>query len=107
MRLVPSEGHLGSPRVSEGAGGYRGAIPAVPPGVVPHPGVPGLARGEPQGMGGIKGTGGLLPSAFVLFQCNLKAERLQGEMASAPAGFAPHLRSWPAAGRAACFCLYT
>lgn len=83
-------------------------IPAVPPGAVPHPGVPGLACGEPQRMGGIEGTGGCsrLLLFSTIFQCNLKAEHLQGEMASAPAGFTLHPRSWPAAGRAACSCLY-
>lgn len=84
-------------------------IPAVPPGVVLHRRVPGLARREPQGMGGVKGMGGCshLLLFSTTFQCNLKAERLQGEMASTPTGFTAHLRSCLAAGRAACSCLYT
>lgn len=38
-----------------------------------------------------------------VFQCSLKAECLQGKMASAPAGLTVHLRSWPAAGSCGLF----
>jgi len=75
----------------------------------PHPGVPGPAHGEAQGMGGMEGTGGCsrLLLCSMTFQCSVRAEHLQGETASAPAGFAPCLRSRPAAGRAARSCLDT
>lgn len=91
----------------KGDRGYCSVIPAVPPRAVLHPGVPGLARREPQGMGGIKGMEGLFPSALLHLSMQLKAEHLQGETASAADSFSQQLRSWPAADRGACSCLYT
>lgn len=65
-----------SPPISEGAGGHCGAVPAVPPRAVLQSRAPGLACGEQQGLGGIKGTRGCscLLLFSMTFERSLKAE---------------------------------